>query len=182
MPINSIHNALSAMFRGYYVNDFIQGGRVKRVFIQADAPFRILPEDLEKIYVRNSQGQMVPSSSFASSNWTSGSPRLERFNGFSSINIWGEPASGRSSGEAMKAMEELTAKLRKGIGYDWQGLSYQERMSKAQTVPLYAFSILVIFLCLAALYESWPIPLFHNLSFTFRGYRRSYCFNVTEFT
>lgn len=159
LPINSIHNALSAMFGGYYVNDFIQGGRVKRVFIQADAPFRMLPVDLEKIYVRNSQGQMVPFSSFASGNWTSGSPRLERFNGFPSINIWGEPASGRSSGEAMNAMEELTAKLPKGIGYDWQGLSYQEQMSKAQTVPLYAFSILVIFLCLAALYESWPIPL-----------------------
>lgn len=159
LPINSIHNALSATFGGYYVNDFIQGGRVKRVFVQADAPFRMLPEDLEKIYVRNSQGQMVPFSSFASSNWTSGSPRLERFNGFPSINIWGEPASGRSSGEAMNAMEELTAKLPKGIGYDWQGLSYQERMAKAQTVPLYAFSILVIFLCLAALYESWPIPL-----------------------
>jgi HAE1 family hydrophobic/amphiphilic exporter-1 len=101
----------------------------------------------------------VPFPSFASSHWTSGSPRLERFNAFPSLNIWGEPAPGRSSGEAMRAMEEIVSKLPPGIGYDWTGLSYQERMASAQAVPLYAFSILVIFLCLAALYESWPIPI-----------------------
>jgi HAE1 family hydrophobic/amphiphilic exporter-1 len=102
---------------------------------------------------------MVPFSSFASTHWTSGSPRLERFNGFSSMNIWGEPAPGRSSGEAMKAMEEIVGKLPQGFGYDWTGLSYQERQSASQSGPLYAFSVFVIFLCLAALYESWPIPI-----------------------
>jgi len=159
LPINSIHNTISAAFGSAYVNDFIQAGRVKRVYVQADAPYRMLPSDLEKLYVRNTAGNMVPFSSFASSRWTTGSPRLERFNGFPSLNIWGEPAPGRSSGEAMQAMEEITAKLPQGIGFDWTGLSYQERMARAQTAPLYAFSILVIFLCLAALYESWPIPI-----------------------
>jgi HAE1 family hydrophobic/amphiphilic exporter-1 len=122
----------------------------------------MLPSDLEKLYVRNSEGKMVPFTSFASTRWTSGSPRLERFNGFPSLNIWGEPAPGRSSGEAMQAMEEIVAKLPQGIGFDWQGLSYQERMATTQAPVLYAFSILVIFLCVAALYESWTIP-FVNL-------------------
>jgi HAE1 family hydrophobic/amphiphilic exporter-1 len=102
---------------------------------------------------------MTPFASFASTRWATGSPRLERFNGFPSLNIWGEPAPGKSSGEAMQAMEEITAKLPQGIGFDWAGLSYQERMAKSQAPLLYAFSILVIFLCLAALYESWPIPI-----------------------
>ena len=141
------------------MNNFIQGGRVKRVFIQADAPYRMLPKDLEKLYVRNTTGKMVPFSSFASAHWTSGSPRLERFNGFPSMNIQGEPAPGKSSGEAMQAMEEMVAKLPQGIGFEWTGLSYQERMSSSQAPLLYAFSIIVIFLCVAALYESWPIPI-----------------------
>jgi HAE1 family hydrophobic/amphiphilic exporter-1 len=119
----------------------------------------MLPQHLEKLYVRNAAGQMTPFASFASTRWATGSPRLERFNGFPSLNIWGEPAPGKSSGEAMQAMEEITAKLPQGIGFDWAGLSYQERMAKAQAPLLYAFSILVIFLCLAALYESWPIPI-----------------------
>ena len=159
IPVSSIHNTISAAFGSAYVNDFIQAGRVKRVFIQADAPFRMLPKDLKKLYVRNSLGKMVPFASFASGHWTLGSPKLERYNAFPSINIWGEPAVGHSSGEAMQAMEELVAKLPKGIGYDWTGLSYQERMSGSQAPLLYAFSIFVIFLCLAALYESWPIPI-----------------------
>ena len=162
IPLNSIHNTLSAAFGSAYVNDFVQGGRVKRVFVQADAPYRMLPKDLDKIYVRNTAGKMVPYASFASNRWTSNSPRLERFNGFPSLNIIGEPAPGRSSGEAMQAFEEITAKLPAGIGYDWTGLSYQERMATAQAPVLYAFSILVIFLCVAALYESWTIP-FVNL-------------------
>jgi HAE1 family hydrophobic/amphiphilic exporter-1 len=119
----------------------------------------MLPKDLEKLYVRNNMGKMVPFSSFASGHWISGSPRLERFNGFSSINIQGEPAPGRSSGEAMQAMEEFVKKLPQGTGFDWNGLSYQERQARSQTAPLYAFSVLVIFLCLAALYESWPVPI-----------------------
>jgi hydrophobe/amphiphile efflux-1 (HAE1) family protein len=138
VPITSIHHTISTAFGSAYVNDFIQGGRVKRVYVQADAPFRMLPKDLEKLYVTNNAGKMVP---------------------FSSINIVGESAPGRSSGEAMQAMEGFVRKLSQGIGFDWTGLSYQERMAGAQAPLLYAFSIFVIFLCLAALYESWPIPV-----------------------
>jgi HAE1 family hydrophobic/amphiphilic exporter-1 len=159
VPIASIHNTISGAFGSAYVNNFIQGGRVKRVFIQADAPYRMLPKDIEKLYVRNTNGKMVPFSSFASAHWSSGSPRLERFNGFPSMNIQGEPAPGKSSGEAMQAMEEMVPKLPQGIGFEWTGLSYQERMSSSQAPLLYAFSIIVIFLCVAALYESWPIPI-----------------------
>lgn len=163
LPITDIHNTISAAFGSAYVNDFIQGGRVKRVYVQADAPYRMLPRDLEKLYVRNISGKMVPLSSFASGHWTSGSPKLERFNGFPSINIVGEPAPGRSSGEAMQVMEDLVRNLPQGTGFDWTGLSYQERQAGAQTVPLYAFSVLIIFLCVAALYESWTIPFVNML-------------------
>ncbi len=159
VPITSIHETISAAFGSAYVNDFIQGGRVKRVFAQADAPYRMLPQDLDKLYVRNNTGKMVPFAAFASGHWTSGSPKLERFNGFPSINILGESAPGRSSGEAMAAMEGFVKQLPQGVGFDWNGLSYQERQAGSQTAPLYAFSILVIFLCLAALYESWPVPI-----------------------
>ncbi|HOG12317.1 MAG: efflux RND transporter permease subunit [Smithellaceae bacterium] len=159
VPISSIHRTLSAAFGSAYANDFIQGGRIKRVYIQADAPYRMLPKDLENLYVRNTQGRMVPFASFATGRWTSGPPRLTRYNGFPSINIWGEPAPGRSSGEAMQAMEEAMEKLPSGFGFDWSGLSYQERMAGTQAPLLYAFSIFVIFLCLAALYESWTIPI-----------------------
>ena len=159
VPISSIHRALSASFGGTFVNDFVHGGRVKRVYVQADAPYRMLPKDLEKLYVRNASGGMVPFSSFATGRWISGPPKLARFNGFPSINIWGEPSPGTSSGEAMQAMEEAMEKLPQGVGYDWTGLSYQERMSSSQAPLLYAFSIFVVFLCLAALYESWTIPI-----------------------
>ncbi len=159
VPIDAIHTTISAAFGGAYVNDFIQGGRVKRVYVQADAPYRMLPKDLERLYVRNGSGTMTPFSSFATGHWFLGPPRLERFNAFPALNIWGEPAPGRSSGEAMQAMEEITSKLPKGIGFDWAGLSYQERMATSQTGLLYAFSMIVIFLCLAALYESWTIPI-----------------------
>jgi multidrug efflux pump subunit AcrB len=159
VSIASIHNTISSAFGSAYVNNFIQGGRVKRVFLQADARYRMLPKDIEKLYVRNNAGKMVPFSSFSSNHWTSGAPRLERFNGFPSMNIQGEPATRRSSGVAMQAMEEIAAKLPQGIGFDWTGVSYQERMSSSQAPLLYAFSIIVIFLCVAALYESWPIPI-----------------------
>ena len=158
-PLASIQNTISASFGSAYVNDFIQSGRVKRVYVQADAPYRMLPDDLEKLHVRNTAGKMVPFSAFATGHWTSGSPKLQRYNGFPSINIQGESAPGRSSGEAMRAMEGFIKKLPQGIGFDWTGLSYQERMSSAQAPLLYAFSTFVIFLCLAALYESWPIPI-----------------------
>jgi len=119
----------------------------------------MLPKDLDKQYIRNFAGEMVPFSSIGSGHWTTGSAQLERYNGFPSVNIWGEPAPGSSSGDAMQAMEELVSKLPQGIGYDWTGLSYQERMAGSQAPMLYAFSILVVFLVLAALYESWPIPI-----------------------
>jgi HAE1 family hydrophobic/amphiphilic exporter-1 len=159
IPVTTIHNTISEAFGSAYVNNFVESSRVKRVYAQADAPFRMLPGDIERLYVRNTAGKMVPFSAFASGRWTYGSPRLERFNGSSSMNIWGEPPPGRSSGEAMRAMEEITSKLPAGIGYDWTGLSYQERMASSQAPLLYAFSVLVIFLCVAALYESWRIPL-----------------------
>ena len=159
LSIDSIHTTISAAFGGAYVNDFIQGGRVKRVYVQADAPYRMLPNDLERLYVRNSSGTMTPFSSFATGHWIYGPPLLERFNSFPSFNIWGEPTPGNSSGEAMEAMEEIASSLPRGIGFDWTGISYQERMAKSQGPILYAFSIIVIFLCLAALYESWTVPI-----------------------
>jgi hydrophobe/amphiphile efflux-1 (HAE1) family protein len=159
VPIDSIHTTISAAFGGAYVNDFVQGGRVKRVYVQADALYRMLPKDLERLYIRNSSGSMTPFASFATGHWFYGPPLLERFNSFPSLNIWGEPTPGKSSGEAMQAMEEIASKLLRGIGFDWTGLSYQERMAKSQAPLLYAFSMIVIFLCLAALYESWTIPI-----------------------
>jgi len=159
VPITSIHNSIAAAFGAAYVNDFVRAGRVKKVYLQADAPYRMLPKDLDKLYVRNTSGKMVPFSSFAYGHWRYGAAKLERYNGFPSINIWGEPAPGKSSGEAMRTMEELASKLPRGIAFDWTGLSYQERMATAQAPLLYAFSIFVIFLCLAAMYESWPIPI-----------------------
>ena len=154
-----INSALSAALGGAYVNDFVDRGRVKKVFVQADAPFRMKPEDLDRWYVRNAAGEMAPFSSFAATRWTSGPPGLERYNGLSAVGIQGAPAAGRSSGEAMKTMERLAAKLPAGIGYEWTGLSLQEREAGAQAPMLYALSIVVVFLLLAALYESWTIPL-----------------------
>jgi HAE1 family hydrophobic/amphiphilic exporter-1 len=159
VPIDGIHNTLSAAFGSAYVNDFIQGGRVKRVYVQADAAYRMLPGDLERLYVRNAAGGMTPFSAFAGGHWIHGSPKLERFNAFPSINIQGEAPAGRSTGQAMQAMEAITAQLPNGLGHDWSGISYQERMAKSQTGLLYLFSMIVIFLCLAALYESWSVPI-----------------------
>jgi hydrophobe/amphiphile efflux-1 (HAE1) family protein len=159
VPITAIHDTISAAFGSAYVNNFIQGGRVKRVYVQADAPYRMLPSDLDRFYVRNSKGGMTPVSSLGSDRWVYDSPRLERYNSFPALEFLGEPASGRSSGEAMQAMEDIVTRLPKDIGYEWTALSYQERMGQAQTGLLYSFSILVIFLVLAALYESWTIPI-----------------------
>ncbi len=159
VPIDAINHTISAAFGGSYVNDFIQGGRVKKVFVQADAPKRMLPSDIDRLYVRNTAGEMTPFTAFASGSWSYGSPRLERFNSFPSMNIQGEAAPGRSTGEAMAIMEDFVSRLPKDIGYDWSGISYQERMAKSQTGLLYAFSMIVIFLCLAALYESWTVPI-----------------------
>ncbi|ABS24782.1 efflux RND transporter permease subunit [Anaeromyxobacter sp. Fw109-5] len=142
-----------------YVNDFIDKGRTKRVYLQADAPFRMHPEDVGRWYVRQRGGEMVPFSAFATGSWTMGSPKLERFNGLPAVAIQGEPAPGHSSGEAMAALEEIVGQLPSGVAADWSGLSYEERLSGANAPALYALSILVVFLCLAALYESWSIPV-----------------------
>ncbi|HEY3271510.1 MAG TPA: efflux RND transporter permease subunit [Geothrix sp.] len=158
VPLPVISDTLASAWGGSYVNDFINRGRVKRVYMQADAPFRMQLEDLNKLYVRNTAGAMVPFSAFSAGEWSYGSPNLQRYNSFPSVNIQGEPAAGKSTGDAMLAMEELVKKLPPGIGFEWTGLSYQERQAGAQAPALYAVSILVIFLCLAALYESWTIP------------------------
>jgi len=153
-----INTTLASAWGSSYVNDFIDRGRVKKVYIQADAPFRMMPEDINRWYVRNRAGEMVPFSSFSSAHWTVGSPKLERFNGSPSVSIAGEPAAGTSSGVAMQAVTELAQQLPTGIGLQWAGLSYEERLTGSQGPALYAISILIVFLCLAALYESWSIP------------------------
>jgi hydrophobe/amphiphile efflux-1 (HAE1) family protein len=158
VSIADVNDTLSSAWGSSYVNDFNDKGRVKRVYLQADAPFRSQLEDLNRLYVRNRQGTMVPFSAFSTGQWSYGSPNLQRYNSFPGVEIWGDPAPGRSTGEAMLAMEELAGKLPKGIGFEWTGLSLQERMAGAQAPALYAISLLVIFLCLAALYESWSIP------------------------
>ena len=153
-----INNTLQTAWGSSYVNDFIDKGRVKRVYLQGEASARMQPEDFNKWFVRNSAGDMVPFSAFASAHWSYGSPRLERYNGLASAEIMGDAAPGHSTGEAMVQMEVMAAKLPAGIGFEWTGLSYQERMSGSQAPALYAISLLVVFLCLAALYESWSIP------------------------
>jgi len=158
LSVSDVNTALSTAWGATYVNDFIDRGRVKRVYMQGEATARMLPGDLDKWYVRNATGQMVPFSSFGRAEWGYGSPRLERFNGIASSEIAGEAAPGYTSGQAMAEMERLAAQLPQGIGYDWSGLSYEERLSGSQAPALYAISLLVVFLCLAALYESWSIP------------------------
>ena len=160
LSMSDINATFSAAWGSSYVNDFIDQGRVKKVFLQADAQFRMLPSDIDRWFVRNSSGAMVPFSAFATASWTSGSPRLERYNSVSSVEILGQGLPGvLSSGEAMDLVEKHAADLPAGIGYEWTGLSKQERASSGQSSMLYAVSILVVFLCLAALYESWAIPL-----------------------
>jgi multidrug efflux pump len=158
LSIGDINATLSAAWGGRYIDDFIDRGRIKRVFMQADAPFRMLPEDFRLWSVRNKQGEMVPFSAFASSRWDFGSPRLERYNGVPAMQINGEAAPGVSSGEAMAEVERMVSELPQGIGLEWTGMSYQERQAGSQTPMLYTLSLLIVFLCLAALYESWTIP------------------------
>ncbi|UYH03588.1 multidrug efflux RND transporter permease subunit AcrB [Klebsiella oxytoca] len=158
VSISDINTTLGAAWGGSYVNDFIDRGRVKKVYIMSEAKYRMLPEDIGNWYVRGSDGQMVPFSAFSTSRWEYGSPRLERYNGLPSMEILGQATPGKSTGEAMNLMEELAGKLPAGIGYDWTGMSYQERLSGNQAPALYAISLIVVFLCLAALYESWSIP------------------------
>ncbi|WP_298408682.1 efflux RND transporter permease subunit [Janthinobacterium sp.] len=158
LQLSEINRVLSVGWGSSYVNDFLDRGRVKKVFMQGNAESRMLPEDLNKWFVRNTAGQMVPFSAFATGKWIYASPRLERYNGLPSVEILGTPAPGQSTGAAMNAMEEMVAKLPPGIGMSWTGVSLEERESGSQTPQLYALSLLIVFLCLAALYESWSIP------------------------
>ncbi len=162
VSLSDINNVLATAWGSSYVNDFIQNGRVKKVYLQSDARYRMLPEDINTWYVTNNKGEMVPFSAFSSAHWQYASPRLERYNGIPSVEIMGQAAPGVSSGEAMAEMEKMAAQLPVGIGYEWTGLSYEEKHAGAQAPALYAISLLVVFLSVAALYESWTIP-FVNL-------------------
>jgi len=158
LSISDINSTLGAGWGSSYVNQFVDRGRVKRVFIQGSDQSRMLPQDMDKWYVRNAAGQMVPFSAFASAHWITGSPKLERYNGNPSLEFLGAPAPGKSTGDALKAMENAVTQLPKGIGYEWTALSYEEKLSGSQAPALYAISLTIVFLCLAALYESWSIP------------------------
>ncbi|EHB1879292.1 efflux RND transporter permease subunit, partial [Salmonella enterica subsp. enterica serovar Typhimurium] len=158
VSIDDINDTLQTAWGSSYVNDFMDRGRVKKVYVQAAAKYRMLPDDINLWYVRNKDGGMVPFSAFATSRWETGSPRLERYNGYSAVEIVGEAAPGVSTGTAMDVMESLVHQLPGGFGLEWTAMSYQERLSGAQAPALYAISLLVVFLCLAALYESWSVP------------------------
>src|SRR5699024_7240926 len=155
VSIGSINDTLSIAWCSNYVNEFVDRGRVKNVYVQAMPEYRMVPEDIHKWYVRNNKGEMVSFADFADGEWTSGAMQAERYNGISSLNIQGSAAPGYSTGDAMAVMETLAAKLPHGFGYEWTGLSYQEKQSGNQAPALYALSMLVVLLCLAALYESW---------------------------
>ncbi|MDB6137857.1 MAG: acrB, partial [Verrucomicrobiaceae bacterium] len=159
LSLADVNITLQTAFGSAYVNNFMNGNRVQQVLVQLDAPFRMQPDDIGKVYVRNKGGTSVPLSAIATVNWIYGAPKLERYNGFPSINIVGTAPPGRSSGEAMDAMEDMARKLPKGIGFEWTGQSYEERLSGSQAPALFALSVVIVFLCLAALYESWSIPL-----------------------
>lgn len=158
VSVADINSVLSTAWGSSYINDFMHEGRVKKVFMQGDAQFRMLPEDINKWYVKNSSGEMVPFSAFANAHWEYGSPRLERYNGSSSVELMGAPAPGISSGDAMNMIKQISQKLPKGIALEWTGLSYEEIMAGSQTMLLYSLSLLIVFLSLAALYESWSVP------------------------
>jgi len=158
LTVADINATLASAWGGTYVNDFIDQGRVKKVYLQGDAAYRGTPDDLSRWFVRNNAGQMVPFSAFSTATWTKGSPRLERYNGSPSLDIQGAAAPGRSTGEAMAIMAKLVSQLPAGVGYQWTGVSLQEQESGAKAPLLYGLSILVVFLMLAALYESWTIP------------------------
>ncbi|GAA5523565.1 multidrug efflux pump subunit AcrB [Microbulbifer aestuariivivens] len=193
LSIDEINTTIGTAWGGRYIDDFIDRGRVKKVYVQADAPFRMVPEDFSQWSVRNRAGEMVPLSSFASFRWEYGSPRLERYNGVPAMQINGAAAPGVSSGEAMAEVERLVGQLPAGIGLEWTGLSYQERQAGAQTPLLYTLSLLIVFLCLAALYESWTVPtavllvaplgiLGAVLANTLRGMERDIYFQVAMLT
>ncbi|MGY2574133.1 efflux RND transporter permease subunit [Vibrio sp. C8] len=158
LSVSDINSTLSTALGSSYVNDFIDNGRVKKVYVQADAEYRMTPEDLRLWHVKNNLGEMVPFDAFATTDWTYGSPRLERYNGVPAVNIQGSAAAGKSTGDAMQAISDIVAQLPQGIGLQWTGASYQEVQTGSQAPLLYALSILIVFLSLAALYESWSVP------------------------
>jgi multidrug efflux pump len=158
LSISDINDTLSAAWGPAFINQFVDRGRIKQVYMEGDAPFRMKPEDLDRWYVRGTNGEMAPFSSFATYKWALGPSELDRYNGLPALEIQGQAAPGKSSGTAMREMEKLIGQLPRDIGYDWTGLSYQELLSGSQAPSLYGISILVVFLCLAALYESWSIP------------------------
>jgi multidrug efflux pump len=160
VALSDVDQTFSIAWGSRFVNNFLDiDNRIKRVYVQADASFRMNPEDLNLLYVRNAKGGMTPFSEFAKGRWTYGSPKVERYNGVASMEIQGAAAPGKSTGQAMLAMEALAKKLPQGIGYEWTGLSLQQQQSGSQAPYLYALSVIVVFLSLAALYESWSIPL-----------------------
>lgn len=193
LSIGEINSTLAVAWGGRYIDDFIDRGRVKRVYIQSDAEFRMMPEDFKLWSVQNSSGEMVPFSAFAETRWDYGSPRLERYNGVSAVEIGGEGVAGVSSGDAMLEVERMVAELPPGIGLEWTGTSFQERQAGAQTPLLYTLSLIVVFLCLAALYESWSVPtavllaaplgvLGAVIANTMRGMERDVYFQVAMLT
>jgi len=159
VSMDSVNETLALAWGGRYIDDFIDRGKLKRVYLQGDAPFRMQPGDFNRWYVRSETGKMVPVSAFSSAHWEFGSPQLERFNRVPAVNISGEAAHGVSSGAAMQAIDEIVAKLPAGFRIDWTGQSYQERAAGAQTPILYTMSVIIVFLALAALYESWAMPI-----------------------
>ncbi|MCC6303389.1 MAG: efflux RND transporter permease subunit [Gammaproteobacteria bacterium] len=164
VTLSDINSILNTAWAGSYVNDFVDRGKLKPVYVQADAPFRMLPDDIGRWYARNGDGEMVPFTAFTRTQWTFGPPKLDRFNGVSAINLQGSAAAGTSSGEAMTSMERLVSGLEGGFTSAWSGLSYQERLAGNQALALYIVSALVVFLSLAALYESWVVPFAVMLS------------------
>ncbi|MGR6035540.1 MAG: efflux RND transporter permease subunit [Candidatus Nitrosoglobus sp.] len=158
LSLSEINQTLQTAWGSIYVNDFLDEGRIKRVYMQADKSYRMLPDDVNEWYLRNNNQKMVPFSAFSKAHWIYGSPKLERFNGYSSVNVKGAPAPGVSTGDAMNEIQKIVSKLPKGLELEWLGVSYEERLSGSQTPALYTLSIIVVFLCLAALYESWPVP------------------------
>ncbi|HEL2981255.1 TPA: multidrug efflux RND transporter permease subunit SmeE, partial [Stenotrophomonas maltophilia] len=193
LSIDQINGTLAAAWGSSYIDDFVDRGRVKRVFVQADQPFRMVPEDFDLWSVKNDKGEMVPFSAFATKHWDYGSPRLERYNGVSAMEIQGEPAPGVASGDAMAEIEQLAKQLPQGFGIEWTAMSYQERQAGSQTPLLYTLSLMIVFLCLAAMYESWSVPtavllaaplgiLGAVLANTFKGLERDIYFQVAMLT
>jgi HAE1 family hydrophobic/amphiphilic exporter-1/multidrug efflux pump len=159
LDLAAVNSTIATAWGGSYVNDFIDRGRVKRVYVQADGPYRMTPENLGDLYVRGASGTMAPFTAFSTASWAQGPTQLTRYNGQPSIEILGQPAPGVSSGSAMETMEAMQKKLPPGTGLEWTGLSYEERLSGGQAPALYGLSLLIVFLCLAALYESWSVPV-----------------------